>query len=111
MIREDLDGNLLGEILTREGQPCNAARADERAHASMMTAVREGQAVRIEVADNGNGEGAGISASQSTGVGLANIRDRLTQAYGASHRFETRKNERGGFSVIVEIPFETGDKG
>jgi hypothetical protein len=28
MIREDL-GNLLGEILTREGQPCNAARADE----------------------------------------------------------------------------------
>jgi hypothetical protein len=28
MIREDL-GNLLGEILTREGQPCNAAPADE----------------------------------------------------------------------------------
>ncbi|MFL6853653.1 MAG: sensor histidine kinase, partial [Sphingomicrobium sp.] len=40
---------------------------------------------------------------------LANIRDRLTQAYGPSHRFETRKNERGGFSVIVEIPYETGE--
>ncbi len=75
-----------------------------------ITAIPEGQAVRIEVADNGNGEGADFAASQSTGVGLANIRDRLTQAYGASHRFETRKNDRGGFSVIVEIPFETGEQ-
>ena len=74
-----------------------------------LRAVREGQAVRIEVADNGNGECAEIAASPSTGVGLANIRDRLSQAYGAAHRFETRKNEHGGFSVIVEIPYETGD--
>ena len=75
-----------------------------------ITAMREGHAVRIEVADNGNGEGAEIAASPSTGVGLANIRDRLSQAYGGGHRFETRKNERGGFSVILEIPYETGDK-
>ena len=75
-----------------------------------ITASREGQAVRIEVADNGNGEGADIAASPSTGVGLANIRDRLSQAYGGANRFETRKNERGGFSVILEIPYETGDK-
>ena len=74
-----------------------------------ITAQREGQAVRIEVADNGDGEGADMVATASTGVGLANIRDRLAQAYGASHRFETKQNERGGFSVIVEIPFETGD--
>jgi two-component system LytT family sensor kinase len=74
-----------------------------------ITARREGQAVRIEVADNGNGEGSEIAASPSTGVGLANIRDRLSQAYGASHRFETRQNDRGGFSVILEIPFETGE--
>ena len=73
-----------------------------------ITALREGQAVRIEVADNG--EGAELAASPSTGVGLANIRDRLSQAYGAGNRFETKKNERGGFSVIIEIPFETGDK-
>src|SRR3954470_6500375 len=75
-----------------------------------ITAKPEGQAVRIEVADNGNGEGAEISATQSTGVGLANIRDRLSQAYGGAHRFETKKNDRGGFSVIIEIPYETGDK-
>src|SRR6476659_648624 len=74
-----------------------------------ITASREGQAVRIEVADNGNGSGSEISASPSTGVGLANIRDRLSQAYGGTHRFDTKQNDRGGFSVILEIPFETGD--
>jgi two-component system, LytTR family, sensor kinase len=74
-----------------------------------VTATREGQAVRIEVADNGDGSGGGIAASPSTGVGLANIRDRLSQAYGGAHRFDTRQNERGGFSVIIEIPLETGD--
>ena len=74
-----------------------------------LTAAREGQAVRIEVADNGNGDGAELAACPSTGVGLANIRDRLSQAYGASHRFQTRQNEKGGFSVILDIPLETGE--
>src|SRR4051794_23976034 len=74
-----------------------------------ISAKPEGQAVRLEVADNGNGEGSEFAASQSTGVGLANIRDRLSQAYGGAHRFETKKNERGGFSVIIEIPYETGE--
>jgi signal transduction histidine kinase len=74
-----------------------------------ITACREGQAVRLEVADNGSGEGTDLAASPSTGVGLANIRDRLSQAYGGAHRFQTRQNERGGFSVILEIPVETGE--
>src|SRR6478672_4960164 len=73
-------------------------------------ASREGQAVRIEIADNGDGSGGELAASLSTGVGLANIRDRLSQAYGAAHRFETKQNDKGGFSVILEIPFETGDR-
>ncbi|MFL6734457.1 MAG: sensor histidine kinase, partial [Sphingomicrobium sp.] len=76
-----------------------AVTASESGADIWITAQREGQAVRIEVADNGDGASAELTASPSTGVGLANIRDRLTQAYGASHRFETRKNERGGFSV------------
>ena len=75
-----------------------------------INATREGQAVRIEVADNGDGDGAALATGPSTGVGLANIRDRLTQAYGAAHGFATRQNDQGGFSVIIEIPFETGDR-
>ncbi|MDQ3247543.1 MAG: histidine kinase [Pseudomonadota bacterium] len=75
-----------------------------------LTARHEGQRVRIEVADNGTGEATAIMASPSTGVGLANIRDRLAQAYGPEHSFATMKNERGGFSVVIEIPYESGDK-
>jgi len=75
-----------------------------------ITAAREGQAVRIEVADSGPGGGAGLVSTQSTGVGLANIQDRLMQAYGPAHGFTTRTNEYGGFSVILEIPAQTGDK-
>ena len=75
-----------------------------------ITARRGHEKVCIEVADNGTGEGSAIVASPSTGVGLANIRDRLAQAYGDAHRFTTMKNDKGGFSVVVEIPFETGDK-
>jgi two-component system LytT family sensor kinase len=75
-----------------------------------ITANRQGQGVRIEVADNGSGEGGDLAASPSTGVGLANIRDRLTQAYGPAHGFTTRENDKGGFSVILEIPYETGDQ-
>ncbi|WP_084607725.1 sensor histidine kinase [Sphingomonas jaspsi] len=75
-----------------------------------VTSTREGQAVRIEVADSGPGPRPMTNDTQSTGVGLANIQDRLAQAYGAGHGFSTRTNEKGGFSVILEIPFETDQK-
>ena len=51
-----------------------------------------------------------ITATQSTGVGLANIRDRLAQAYGAAHALTTKTNEHGGFSVIVEFPLKMENK-
>jgi two-component system LytT family sensor kinase len=88
-----------------------AVTASESGADIWLTANREGQGVRIEVADNGDGdaEAAAMTASPSTGVGLANIRDRLAQAYGPAHAITTRTNDKGGFSVIIEIPYETGD--
>ena len=83
-----------------------AVTASESGADIWITAHREGDAVRIEVADNGDGENAALAASPSTGVGLANIRDRLAQAYGADHRFETQTNVQGGFSVTIEIPYQ-----
>ena len=41
----------------------------------------------------------------STGVGLANIRNRLMQAYGDAQLFETRSEAGGGFTVLIEIPY------
>ncbi|MEQ7874794.1 histidine kinase [Sphingomonas sp. ASV193] len=71
-----------------------------------ITASRQGQAARIEVADSGPGGGAALIMAESTGVGLANIQDRLAQAYGPAHGFTTKTNEHGGFSVILEIPLD-----
>ena len=79
-----------------------------------LTAQVIGNRVRITVADTGPGPQArpnrpgegGMEASASTGVGLANIRNRLAQAYGEDHRFEIETPAEGGFTVIIEIPFE-----
>jgi two-component system LytT family sensor kinase len=77
-----------------------------------------GQNLRITVSDTGPGLQSGSEDNRvsgvsfdggeqvSTGVGLANIRDRLAQAYGEHHRFDTLHPAEGGFAVVLEIPFE-----
>ncbi|PQM25865.1 sensor histidine kinase [Sphingopyxis lindanitolerans] len=77
-----------------------------------LSAQLAGQNVRITVSDTGSGlsERSGDSttgaATESTGVGLANIRDRLAQAYGDQQRFEVQLGAQGGFTVTIEIPFQ-----
>lgn len=77
-----------------------------------------GERLRVTVEDTGPGAHSPKQASSalmaslrsrtvSTGVGLANIRNRLAQAYGDEHRFETHSEPGGGFSVFIEIPYET----
>jgi sensor histidine kinase YesM len=77
-----------------------------------IDARKVGNRVLITVSDTGPGSDAlRLGASQpSTGVGLANIRDRLAQAYGADHRFETQSNRAGGFGVVIEIPYQVEDE-
>jgi len=77
-----------------------------------------GPMLRITVSDTGPGLQSGSADNRlagvtfdggeqvSTGVGLANTRDRLAQAYGDDHRFETLDPPDGGFVVMIEIPFE-----
>jgi LytS/YehU family sensor histidine kinase len=80
-----------------------------------LTAQVIGNRLRVTVADTGPGLQADgparmsdqIPASRtSTGVGLANIRDRLAQAYAEDHRFEILTPPEGGFTVIIEMPYE-----
>jgi two-component system, LytTR family, sensor kinase len=66
--------------------------------------------VLITVSDSGPGLDPQATKATSTGVGLANIRDRLAQAYGDNHRFETESvkagsGRPGGFRVLIDIPF------
>ena len=72
----------------------------------VLTAHLVGQNVRIVVSDSGGGLNPDTSAiTPSTGVGLANIRDRLAQAYGEQHRFEARSSPEGGYTVTIELPY------
>lgn len=77
-----------------------------------------GQNVRITVSDTGPGLKSDVTGFRlsgmksdggepvSTGVGLTNIKERLEQAYGENHLFDTVEPEDGGFAVVIEIPFE-----
>ena len=90
---------------------------EEGARISLSAQVL-GNRLRLIVADTGPGsqgramamETAGNQAV-STGVGLANIRNRLAQAYGEEHRFEIRTPPEGGFTVIIELPYEVLEAG
>ena len=66
-----------------------------------------GDRVQISVSDTGPGlHEMKARPSLSTGVGLANIRERLAQAFGPDHSFEARSRPQGGFEVEIEIPFQ-----
>ena len=72
-----------------------------------VSARRLGDRVMIRVKDTGPGaEDEWVRAQESTGVGLANIRDRLAQAYGPDQKIDTESNRSGGFSVTIEIPYQ-----
>lgn len=77
-----------------------------------ISAQLAGQNVRITVSDTGSGLSGETTdpttgfATESTGVGLANIRDRLAQAFGDQHRFDVQTGAEGGFTVVIEFPFQ-----
>ena len=77
-----------------------------------ISAQRTGETIRIEIADSGDGShGTAVVSNNGQGVGLANVRGRLQQLYGANHKFELHRNPAGGLTAVLEIPFvaETGE--
>ncbi len=92
--------------------------AQEEGARISVSAKKLGDQLRLLVSDTGPGlQGSRrndiidnsplADQTMSTGVGLANIRDRLAQAYGSDHRFEIETPPDGGFTVFIEIPFES----
>ena len=78
-----------------------------------------GERLIITVTDTGPGLGTPAAdgalhdelpaTTTGSGVGLANIRDRLQQAYGNDQRFEIAENVPHGLIVLVDIPYQNLD--
>jgi two-component system LytT family sensor kinase len=68
----------------------------------VISARRRGDALELEVRDNGRGLAA---APADDGIGLANTRARLAQLYGECQRLELRAQATGGAAVVVTLPF------
>jgi LytS/YehU family sensor histidine kinase len=99
--------SLLLQPLVENAIKYAVAPKEEGAEITVM-AQPAGENVRIVVSDTGPGlNEANVRPNLSTGVGLANIKDRLFQAYGERHSFDARSTPGGGFSVTIEMPLIT----
>ncbi len=63
--------------------------------------------LQVSVADTGLGFGK--AATAGTGVGLANIRERLQLLYGSKATLTVTENPAGGTIVTVTVPYKTID--
>ncbi len=74
-------------------------------------ARRENGSLILQVADTGAGfDMQGGEAAMNRGVGLANIRGRLEQLYGAEQEFGIANRPAGGAEVTLKVPFHVEER-
>src|SRR5688572_4807628 len=73
-----------------------------------LKAARDGNAMRLEVRDNGDGLPGG--ARPQEGVGISNSRARLQQLYGDQGHFQLANAPEGGLIVSIVVPWRTEQK-
>lgn len=72
-----------------------------------ITAKRNAAAMTLVVADTGRGlDSSGARTKKGTGVGLQNIRERLSTLFGPYARLKLEENEPNGIKAVIEVPYE-----
>jgi two-component system LytT family sensor kinase len=74
-----------------------------------ISALVQNEMLVLQLADDGPGLGNGKSKHKSSGVGLKNTRERLTQFYGDRQAFTLGPNEPQGLVITINIPYENED--
>ena len=72
-----------------------------------ISAKRAGEALLLEIADNGRGPAGAAGGRVAEGVGLTNTRARLRGLYREHASLEYGPRPEGGFRVAVQIPWRT----
>jgi signal transduction histidine kinase len=70
-----------------------------------VAARRAGAGLELEVIDQGVGLAPGFDPDRTTGVGLANVRARLAQMYGADAGLEVAAGPACGVRVRLHLPY------
>lgn len=65
-----------------------------------LDARRDGDSLRVAVRD----DGAGLAGGAADGVGLANLRERLSAMYGNAARFDLSRSAAGGTEACLVLP-------
>ena len=74
-----------------------------------IRAFREKGRLQMEVQDDGYGVSESQKRTSGQGVGLKNVRNRLTQLYGEAQTFELQNLSPKGLLVKIVIPFEQNE--
>lgn len=79
----------------------------------MISALRVGDQLRINVRDNGVGLPSNWQIETSTGLGLRVARERLAALYPdlGEDRLEIRRRGSGGTEVVIRVPTRAGESG
>jgi two-component system, LytTR family, sensor kinase len=92
--------NLILQPLVENAIRYGVASIDRPSTVSIR-AAKEGDALRLEVRD----DGPGLARNAKRGVGLSNTEARLKQLYGTEQRLDFSAPDGGGLLVRMSIPF------
>ncbi|MBK9061035.1 MAG: hypothetical protein IPL81_14625 [Flavobacteriales bacterium] len=61
----------------------------------------------MEVSDNGKGCPDVSKVLSNGGIGLRNVKERITLLHGPKGKFQVRSEDGHGFQVSITMPYET----
>ena len=77
---------------------------EEAGRIEISARVAEGQHLELKVRDNGNGLAPANGTPGREGIGLKNVRSRLTQLYGGAQEFTLGNASGGGVEARLRLP-------